>query len=119
MVMRVAVVGVGPRGLNVVERVLARSRATGAAVELELFEPRPRLGTGVHDPDQPEYLLLNTVCAQLTTFADEAMVGPGAPTTPGPDLFTWARVRGLPGGEPRAPRAVLPSDHLPRAVLGA
>jgi len=108
--MRIAVVGVGPRGLSVVERVVSHTRAGGPPVELLLVEPGP-LGVGVHDPGQPEYLLLNTVASQLTIFSDERMV-PGAPVTPGPDLQQWCEATSAVAGP------VAFDTFLPRALLG-
>ncbi|WP_029288534.1 FAD/NAD(P)-binding protein [Cellulomonas sp. HZM] len=114
---RIAVVGVGPRGLAVLERVLAWARTGRFAVTVDLYEPAEHLGVGIHGTDQPEYLLLNTVCAQLTAFSDAEMVG-DAPTTTGPNLFEWARAHGVRVDGPDGPRAVRWDDHLPRATLG-
>jgi len=108
--MRIAVVGVGPRGLSVVERVVSHTRAGGPPVELLLVEPGP-LGIGVHDPQQPDHLLLNTVASQLTIFSDERMV-PGAPVTPGPDLQQWCEATSA------VPGPVAFDTFLPRALLG-
>jgi len=80
--VRIAVIGVGPRGLSAVERIVSLSRLGGPPVELFLVEPG-ELGVGIHRPEQPDYLLLNTICSQLTVFSDRVMV-PGAPVTQGP-----------------------------------
>jgi FAD-NAD(P)-binding len=104
---RIAVVGVGPRGLSVLERVISRTRGPGAPVELVLVEPG-ELGIGIHRPEQPDYLLLNTIAAQLTIFSDPAMT-PDGPVTPGPSLFEWCRDRGVP---------VRFDEFLPRRLLG-
>jgi uncharacterized NAD(P)/FAD-binding protein YdhS len=105
--MRIAVVGVGPRGASVLERVISHCRRTGPPVELLLVEPGD-LGGGIHRPDQPDYLLLNTIAAQLTIFSDERMT-PGAPVTPGPTFFEWCRARRS---------SVRFDDFLPRRLLG-
>ncbi|PSL51959.1 FAD-NAD(P)-binding protein [Saccharothrix carnea] len=86
-VLRIAVIGVGPRGLSVLERVISHTRSPGPPTELLLIEPG-ELGLGVHDVKQPDYLLLNTIASQLTIFSDERMT-PGAPVTPGPSLYEW------------------------------
>jgi uncharacterized NAD(P)/FAD-binding protein YdhS len=107
----VAIVGGGPRCLDLLERLVCR--ADGHALDVHVVEPGP-LGVGLHAVDQPDYLLLNTVCEQVTGFTDESMLGsPGAVVT-GPSLFDWARGRGvLVDGRP-----VRGTDHLPRALLG-
>lgn len=105
--MRIAVVGVGPRGLSVLERVISHTRLSGPPVELLLIEPG-ELGTGIHGVKQPDYLLLNTIASQLTIFSDELMT-PGAPVTEGPSFFDWCRER-------RGP--VRFDDFLPRRLLG-
>lgn len=104
---RIAVVGVGPRGLSVLERAISHARSGGAPAELLLIEPGA-LGTGVHREDQPDYILLNTIASQLTIFSDERMT-PAAPVTVGPSLFEWCLERC---------RSVRFDDYLPRRLLG-
>ena len=105
--LRIAVIGVGPRGLSVLERVISHSRLPGPPTELLLIEPG-ELGLGVHDVKQPDYLLLNTIASQLTIFSDEGMT-PGAPVTPGPSLYEWC----LEHHDP-----VRFDEFLPRRLLG-
>jgi FAD-NAD(P)-binding len=105
--VRIAVVGVGPRGLSVLERVISHARSEGPPIELLLIEPG-ELGAGIHAPEQPDYLLLNTIASQLTIFSDEQMT-PGAPVTVGPSFFDWCRARRS---------SVRFDDFLPRALLG-
>lgn len=104
--VRIAVIGVGPRGLSVLERVISHTGTPGPPVELLLIEPG-ELGSGVHQPGQPDYLLLNTIAAQLTIFSDEKMT-PGAPVTPGPSFLDWCR---------RRHPATRFNDFLPRRLL--
>ncbi|WNV87074.1 FAD/NAD(P)-binding protein [Umezawaea sp. Da 62-37] len=105
--MRIAVIGVGPRGLSVLERVISHTRLPGPPLELLLIEPG-ELGLGIHDVKQPDYLLLNTIASQLTIFSDERMA-PGAPVTTGPSLFEWCL-------EHHGP--VRFDEFLPRRLLG-
>lgn len=105
--VRIAVIGVGPRGLSVLDRVISHTRSPGPPTELLLIEPG-ELGLGVHDVNQPDYMLLNTIASQLTIFSDERMT-PGAPVTPGPSLFEWCL-------EHRGP--VRFDEFLPRRLLG-
>lgn len=108
---RVAVVGGGPRCLDLVERLVCR--ADGRPLEVHVVEPGP-LGVGGHPVNQPDFLLLNTVCEQVTGFTDAAMLDRSGNVVGGPSLFAWARDQGvLVDG-----RAVRGTDHLPRALLG-
>lgn len=111
MTGRVAIIGGGPRCLDLLERLVCR--ADGQALDVHVVEPGP-LGVGLHRVDQPDYLLLNTVCEQVTGFTDESMLGTSGAVVAGPSLFEWARDRGvLVDGRP-----VRGTDHLPRATLG-
>ncbi|BCJ40856.1 hypothetical protein GCM10010168_48450 [Actinoplanes ianthinogenes] len=115
--VRIAVIGCGPRGLSAVERVISYATAhPDRPVALTVVEPG-ELGVGLHDRDQPEYLLLNTVAGQLTIFSDATMV-PGAPVTTGPDLFRWCRERGVTVPSHAGRRGVRYDDFLPRRLLG-
>jgi len=105
--LRIAIVGFGPRGLSALERIICHTRQDGPPVELLIIEPN-ELGVGIHKPDLPDYLQLNTIAAQLTIFSDPQMV-PGQPVTPGPSLYQWCVARG---------QAVRFDDFLPRSVLG-
>ena len=105
--MRIAVIGVGPRGLSVLERVISHTRRDGPPVELLLVEPG-ELGIGIHRLKQPDYLLLNTIASQLTIFSDERMT-PGAPVTTGPGFYEWCRQRR---------ESVRFDEFLPRRLLG-
>jgi uncharacterized NAD(P)/FAD-binding protein YdhS len=72
-VNRVAIIGCGPRGLSVLERVVAHAPRYEDRLEVVVIEPG-ELGTGVHSPAQPDYLMLNSVAGQATAFGDAAMV---------------------------------------------
>lgn len=114
---RIAIVGLGHRGLAVLERVLALVDHLAAAVEVLIVEPHEP-GVGVHWRDQPKYLWLNTVAGQATAFADPEMVD-GGPVLGGPPLVTWCEERGirLDGGA-GGPRPVGIDDFVPRRVWG-
>ncbi|MET9924705.1 MULTISPECIES: FAD/NAD(P)-binding protein [unclassified Streptomyces] len=105
--VRMAVVGLGPRGLSALERVISHTRLEGPPVELLLIEP-DEPGPGMHEVKQPDYLLLNTIASQLTIFSDERMT-PDAPVTPGPGFLEWCQERHGP---------VAFDAFLPRRLLG-
>ncbi|MFJ5727951.1 FAD/NAD(P)-binding protein [Streptomyces paradoxus] len=88
----VALVGAGPRGTSVLERLCASAP--------ELLPPGARLTVHVIDPDPPgpgrvwrtaqsPELLMNTVACQVTLFTDDSVDCSG-PIRPGPSLYEWA-----------------------------
>ncbi|MGW7489057.1 FAD/NAD(P)-binding protein [Streptomyces sp. NPDC054786] len=117
----VAIVGAGSRGLGIFERLVAHCLDRPAPLTVHLIDPQP-FGAGFHLPGQPDHLLLNTVCAQLTAFADADMVDGPVPLS-GPSLHAWCRQRDLrladDGYTVRAGegREIRPNDFLPRRLL--
>jgi hypothetical protein len=121
-VLAIAIVGVGPWGVCAMERVVTTARRglrPGLEVELHVVEPRTP-GSGVYDVNQPDYLLLNNPCGELSLypFADE-----GEPPRYGVGLFDWAVSRGYrwvgdccaidPAGAP-----IERHHFLPRRLMG-
>lgn len=103
-----AIVGLGPWGLAALDRVIAAARRRpAAAVAVAAIDAGPP-GPGVHDPDDSELLLLNTVAGQVDSFGAAHF---GEPPLPGALPFlAWARRNGHPDAT---------SDtFLPRAVFG-
>ncbi|MFG3285583.1 FAD/NAD(P)-binding protein [Streptomyces sp. NPDC048111] len=112
-----ALIGCGPRGLNVLEQLVHRARTRRLTGTVHVIEPGP-LGVGIHHPDQPDYLRLNTIAEQVTAFTDEHMTDGGG--IEGPSLYEWAARRGLRVRENTGESVpVRPTHHLPRAVLGS
>ncbi|MFB7333141.1 FAD/NAD(P)-binding protein [Streptomyces adustus] len=120
-------VGAGPRGLSVLERLCANERAASAhrAVTVHVVDPyRPGAGR-VWRTGQSRVLLMNTVASQVTVFTD-ASVKIDGPVEPGPSLYEWARTLGDgPGGATLYDEAVLaearrlgPDDYPSRAFYG-
>ena len=122
--LSVAVIGLGSRGLGVLERIVTLAKSAGPGggrVRVEVVDPLCD-GAGVHAVDQPDYLLLNTTCEHVSLFPDAYTVGDEV-DAPGPNLLTWATERGLRLGEdgftvgPEG-RPLRPTDFLPRRLLG-
>jgi uncharacterized NAD(P)/FAD-binding protein YdhS len=102
----VAVVGLGSRGLTVLERLVALAREP---VRVEVVDPTCA-GSGVHAAGQPDYLLLNTTAGQVVLGS-------------GPTLHEWVTERGLRIGADGCTvgttgRSIVDTDFLPRRVLG-
>src|SRR6266516_439561 len=120
----VAIVGLGSRGLSVLERIVTLAGKLGPAagqVKIEIIYPTCT-GSGVHDTAQPDYLLLNTTCSKVSMFPDSCTVGLDV-DQPGPILYEWVSARGLRLGDDgytvsEVGRRIRPTDFLPRRVLG-
>ncbi|MEU0009413.1 FAD/NAD(P)-binding protein [Streptomyces sp. NPDC006314] len=87
----VGVIGSGPRGLSVAERLCAnaRSQPEGSTVHVHVVDPYPPGPGKVWRTDQSRHLLMNTVAGQISVFTD-ASVDLRGPLEPGPSLHEWA-----------------------------
>ncbi|MEV0051714.1 FAD/NAD(P)-binding protein [Saccharopolyspora shandongensis] len=111
--MRICVIGAGPRGLMVLERICANSRElVGPAepVEVHLVDPHVGAGGRVWWTGQSSLLLMNTVASQVTVFTDDSVECEG-PIRTGPSLHEWARAD--PDEVPLGP-----DDYPTRAAFG-
>ncbi|WP_410611298.1 FAD/NAD(P)-binding protein [Amycolatopsis sp. lyj-109] len=123
----IAVVGLGPRGLSVAERLSANAGALvprGHRLVVHLVDPRLADGGQVWRSTQDRLLLMNTVAGQVTMFVDETVDCAG-PVVRGPSLYEWARSIAL-LGSPDVPDAVRaeaealgPDDYPSRAFYGS
>jgi hypothetical protein len=119
--LRIAIVGLGPWGVCALERVVttARELRPGVDVAVHVIEPGTP-GSGVYDVTQPDYLLLNNPCGELSLYPfetedDQPCYGVG--------LHDWAVARGYrwvgdrcaidPTGQP-----IEPHHFLPRRLMG-
>ncbi|MDX8036743.1 FAD/NAD(P)-binding protein [Lentzea sp. BCCO 10_0856] len=93
--VEIGLVGVGPRGLSVLERLCANAGQTpDRSVKIHLVDPHIGAGGRVWRADQSRHLLMNTVASQVTMFVDESVDCAG-PVVAGPSLHQWARVVAL------------------------
>jgi uncharacterized NAD(P)/FAD-binding protein YdhS len=109
----VAVVGAGPRGTSVVERLCASAPgllAPGDRLTVHVVDPHPPGPGRVWRRDQPDELLMNTVASQVTLFTDASVAAEG-PIRPGPSLYEWH--------ERIAPGVLGPDDYPTRSLYGA
>ena len=120
--LRIAIVGLGPWGICALERLVTTARAglrPGLEVEVHVIEPGTP-GSGVYDVTQPDYLLMNNACSQISLYpyaseADQPGYGLG--------LYDWAVGQGYrwvgdacavnPSGRP-----IEPHHFLPRRLMG-
>ncbi|HVC70474.1 MAG TPA: FAD/NAD(P)-binding protein [Acidimicrobiales bacterium] len=114
-----AVVGFGSWGLCVLERAVAQARRSSSTVRVHVIEPGA-LGGGVYAMGQPDYLVLNNPCGQLSLYAS-----PDGEEEPpyAVGLFDWATRQGYRwvGHECRigtAGQPIAATDYLPRRLMG-
>lgn len=110
----IAIVGMGPRGLSVLERLLANLAAKPAERPVRVFVIDPgEPGAGrIWRTSQPEWFLMNTPCGEVTLYSGAPDGGP-ARAGAGPSLHEWVSSR----PDPRWAGATA-DDFLPRVVYG-
>jgi uncharacterized NAD(P)/FAD-binding protein YdhS len=119
----VTIIGMGPRGLSVLERLAAAAAARHLLLDIILIDPG-ECGAGVHAARQPQHLLINTLASQVTMFPAPGAVQ-HAPVCATPSLTAWARQQGYRRVGERYYRLggsggydITDSDYLPRSLLG-
>jgi uncharacterized NAD(P)/FAD-binding protein YdhS len=120
----VAIVGAGPRGLGIIERISAiyAESKPDWSLQIDLVDPNEP-GQGAHPSFQPDHLITNTVAGQITMFSDFSVKSAG-PIVPGPSLLDWARAAGYRRVNDRYVITmndgdeINENDYLPRAMLG-
>jgi len=118
----IAIIGMGPRGVTVLERLLEYANRIPPDVALAITVCDPNeCGEGVHRATQQDHLLINTVASQVTMFAPQSRLGRDG----SPSFLKWAHQEGyrvVDGAFRRVPegegRAITDADHLPRSLLG-
>jgi uncharacterized NAD(P)/FAD-binding protein YdhS len=115
-----AIIGLGSWGLCVLERTVSRARTSATTIRVHVVEPGAP-GGGVYSLEQPDYLVLNNACGQLSLYASPEPHGLEPRYALG--LYAWAVRRGYTwhGYECRTEaggRPIEPTDYLPRRVMG-
>jgi len=87
----ICVVGLGPRGLSVLERLCSNAAAGHQRIVVHVVDPHLDVGGRVWRTSQPGVLLMNTVASQVTMFTDDSVSCDG-PVRTGPSLFEWAKL---------------------------
>ena len=76
---KIAIIGVGPKGLYAFERLIAHldSHYSELTLEVHLFEKSGNFGAGqIYEPSQPEYLLMNYPNRKIDVWATEMPKNP-------------------------------------------
>jgi hypothetical protein len=110
----IAIVGAGPRGLSILERLVANCRflgdVSGAALTVEVIDPHEAGAGRIWRASQSEVLLMNTVIGQITIFGPDPAC---AERQTGPSFLEWLRTRPRAGGAEWGP-----DDYAPRQLYG-
>ncbi len=120
---RIAIIGAGPRGLSLVERLVANASAMNVQDRLELIlvDPCPPGAGRVWRTDQPPHLIMNTPAGACTIFTDRSVTCDG-PVVEGPTLSEWATdiapSLSLPETLAAMAKRTKASDFAPRALFG-
>jgi hypothetical protein len=125
-VIRVGIVGAGPRGVVALERLCVNAPllAPGVPVEIHLVDPHPAGGGRVWKQEQDRSLLMNTVASDVTVFTDESVPCEG-PIVTGPTQYQWARmvteghIANVADADREEARRMLPWSYGSRAFNGA
>lgn len=138
----IAIIGVGPRGLSTLERLIAQLKAASAppaTLRIHLIDPA-QPGGKIWDPAQPKVLCMNTFAHGMTLFAEPGATV-SAPVLEGPTIHEWVRAALGFEGELDAPKrrfllrhpagdavfnrferpeleSIQPHSYLPRALYG-
>jgi FAD-NAD(P)-binding len=95
----IAIVGAGPRGVGILERLGASAPELGPdGLDVHLVDPYPPGPGRIWRHDQSPLLAMNSMAADVTMFTDETVVCDG-PIVPGPSFWEWAQAFRA-GGDP-------------------
>jgi uncharacterized NAD(P)/FAD-binding protein YdhS len=91
----IAIVGAGPRGAGLLERIAASvpellAQAGASGLDVHLIDPFPAGAGRIWRHAQSPLLAMNSMAADVTMFTDASVRCEG-PIVPGPSLWEWAQ----------------------------
>ena len=92
----VVVVGAGPRGTGILERMAASApelyadALAGPGLDVHLVDPFPAGAGRIWRHEQSPLLAMNSMAADVTMYTDDSVVCAG-PVAPGPSFWEWAQ----------------------------
>ncbi len=92
----IVIVGAGPRGAGVLERMVASAPGmigdalSAGGVDVHLVDPYPAGAGRIWRHAQSPLLAMNSMAADVTMYTDDSVVCNG-PIAPGPSFFQWAQ----------------------------
>jgi hypothetical protein len=108
----VAIIGLGPKGLYCLERLLAEfnARPLRRPLHINVFNRSAKFGASpIYDPEQPEYILVNISVGEIDLWTAE---DPPIVAGRGPSFLSWYQER----FQPQMP--LKGDEYLSRAVVG-
>ncbi len=108
----VAIIGLGPKGLYCLERLLAEfnARPLRRPLHINIFNRSAKFGASpIYDPEQPEYILVNLSVGEIDLWTAE---DPPIVAGRGPSFLSWYQER----FQPQMP--LKGDEYLSRAVVG-
>lgn len=89
------IVGAGPRGTGLIERIAANAPElyAGSGLDIHLVDPHPPGAGRIWRAAQSPLLWMNSHAEDVTMFTDESVEMAG-PVRPGPTLHEWAGIDG-------------------------
>ena len=109
---RVSIVGLGPKGLYCLERLLAEfhARPLRHPLHIDVFNRSEHFGAGpIYDPAQPDHILVNNSVGDIDLWTVE---DPPIAAGRGPSFLGWYQDAFDPD------RPLTGDEYLPRAVVG-
>lgn len=120
MKTKIGIIGCGPWGLNVLERLifhLSLRNAHNYSFEIHVIDPN-QAGTGVYSELLPDYLLLNTECQQINLFGSVVMNREASLAYETLSFYEWLLNNGYIFDDYGNKREIQPTDFVPRKWLG-
>lgn len=110
----IAIVGMGPRGVAILEHLVLNFRKTKQWRKVRILAiDDVQVGAGrIWRTDQPDWFMMNTLVSQITMYSgapDHMEARPGA----GPSLYEWLATQ----SDPALPKLGV-DDYAPRVVYG-
>lgn len=108
----VAIIGLGPKGLYCLERLLAEvdARPLDHPLHVYVFNRSATFGASpIYDPEQPDYILVNISVGEIDLWAAG---DPPVVCGRGPNFLEWYQERFQP------PKPLTGEEYLPRSVVG-
>ncbi|MHA6781256.1 FAD/NAD(P)-binding protein [Pseudonocardia saturnea] len=91
MTSSIAIVGAGPRGAGLLERLAASAPELHPdGLDVHLIDPYPAGAGRIWRHEQSPLLAMNSMAADVTMFTDDSVVCDG-PVVPGPSMWDWVR----------------------------
>lgn len=122
--LKLCVVGGGPRGLALIERLISKYNNSNHIVSIHWIDDSSHGPGRIWNPYNPTYFLMNTVCSQLSAFPDES-TGFNEKYIHGPTMYEWIcseeSIRWLSGDEELLTQAkgINDNSYPSRSLYGA